>query len=358
MADWIDKQEPLQALLAELRQAPALALDTEFERIRTYWPKLALMQLNPPRPAALVDTTAALDWQPLGQLLADAPLLIMHSASEDLVALRALWPRPAKALFDTQIAASLAGIGHNLSYQKLVAQMLDVTLPKGETRSDWMKRPLSANQLDYAIDDVRYLNELHAALVERLDGQGRLHWVLQEGDRMLTQAARTDIDGNLHHDYRNAWQLSIEQQQRLDLLLVWREETARSLDRPRTWIMEHGSAFRLAEQTPDNLQALTSVLSQERAFPKAKAQQLLKFLQEPATPRPDFLPAPKPADKADEIRYKSLRMRIDALAQELGIDPGALISRRVLEYRLRTGQWTTDTAPWRAALLEPLTGSA
>lgn len=356
MADWIDKQEPLQALLAELAQAPALALDTEFERIRTYWPKLALMQLNPPKPAALVDTTAPLDWQALGKLLAEAPLLIMHSASEDLVALRALWPRPAKALFDTQIAASLSGVGHNLSYQKLVAQMLSVDLPKGETRSDWMKRPLSANQLDYAIDDVRYLNELHAALVERLSSQGRLHWVLQEGERMLTQAARTEIEPNLHHDYRNAWQLNLEQQQRLDQLLVWREDMARQLDRPRTWIMEHASAWKLAEHPPSTLQGLTSVLAQERSFPKAKAQSLLKWLHEPVTPRDRFLPAPKPADKADEIRYKSLRLKIDALATELGIDPGALISRRVLEFRLRTGTWTPETAPWRIELLEPLLG--
>ncbi len=354
MADWIDKPEPLQALVASLSSAQSLALDTEFERIRTYWPKLALLQLNPPRPAALIDTTARLDWGPLGSLLAETPLLIMHSASEDLIALRTLWPKPPRALFDTQIAASLAGVGHSLSYQKLVGQMLGVELEKGETRSDWMRRPLSESQLAYAVDDVRYLNEIHEALVERLQSLGRLDWVLQEGARMLAAANQDTMADNLHHDFRTAFQLSIESQQRLDHLMVWRENTARALDRPRTWILDHGTAFRLAESPPSTLQAFTAVVAQDRAFPKAKANQVFQMLGQTLEPRVGFVPAPKAPDKADEIRYKSLRAKIDALAAELGIDPGALVSRRILEARLRDERWPNDCSAWRMALLEPL----
>lgn len=358
MADWIDKPEPLQALVAELGQQPVLALDTEFERVRTYWPRLALLQVNPPRPAALVDTLAPLDWQPLGAALANAPLLVMHSASEDLIALRTLWPRSPSALFDTQVAASLAGVGHSLSYQKLVGQMLGIDLPKGETRSDWVRRPLSAAQLEYAVDDVRYLGEVHAALDDRLRSLGRADWVLQEGARMMALAADDTIAANLHHDYRNAWQMPESAQHRLDHLLAWREATARELDRPRTWILDNGTAFRLAESPPATLQALGAIVAQDRAFPKARANAVLNLLNEVRAPRPGFAPAPKAADKADEIRFKSLRARIDAIAVELGIDPGALVSRRLLEARIRDGAWPASVAPWRVALLEPVVSAA
>jgi ribonuclease D len=354
MAEWIDKPEPLQALVATLGKQSVLALDTEFERVRTYWPKLALLQVNPPEPAALIDTLAPLDWLPLGTLLAEAPLLVMHSASEDLIALRTLWPKPPTRLFDTQIAASLVGVGHSLSYQKLVGQMLGIDLPKGETRSDWVRRPLSAAQLEYAVDDVRYLGEVHAALTDRLVSLGRLDWVLQEGARMLAQAADDTVATNLHHDYRNAWQLTEAAQHRLDHLLAWRERTARELDRPRTWILDNGTAYRLAESPPATLQALGAAVAQDRAFPKARANAVFNLLTETRVPRAGFMPAPKAADKADEIRFKSLRTRIDALAGELGIDPGALVSRRLLEARLRDGTWPADVAPWRRELLEPI----
>jgi len=354
MADWIDKNDTLQALVSSLQGVPRLALDTEFERVRTFWPKLALLQVNPPAPAALVDTTAPLDFGPLGALLADTPLLVMHSASEDLIALRNLWPKPPAALFDTQIAASLAGVGQSLSYQKLVGQLLGIDLPKGETRSDWMRRPLSAAQIDYAIDDVRHLDTVYTALDTRLRELGRLDWVLQEGARMLAAAADNSVAPNLHHDYRNAWQLSVDAQVRLDHLLVWRESAARDLDRPRTWLLDHGTAFKLAESPPANLQTLSSVVATDRAFPKAKANQVLKLLQEVREPRDGFLPAPKSADKEDEIRFKSLRQKIDAIAADFGLDPGALASRRLLEARLRDGRWPTDTSAWRIDLLEPI----
>lgn len=355
MVDWIDKPASLQAFIDDLGSQTEIALDTEFERIRTYWPKLALLQINPPAPARLIDPTAGIDLTGLGSVLTEpGKRLIMHSASEDLIALKPMLMRAPAELFDTQIAATLAGVGATLSYQKLVNQMLGVELPKGETRSDWMRRPLSPTQLEYAIDDVRYLHEITGMLRARLAAEGRLDWVREEGNRMLKAAFDDDIAANLHWDFRNACQLRVDQQWRLDHILAWREATARRIDRPKTWLLEHALAFQLAEQPPATLAELSTALSAQRAFPKSEQAAFKAVLGEEPSPRPGFKPAPEPPGKADEIRFKSVRLGIDKIAAELGIDASAICARKALETRLRDGDWPADFSPWRRTLLAPL----
>ena len=147
MPHWITDPAPLDALLSTLdASAPAsIGLDTEFVRERTYWPQLALVVI-----------------EALARLLSDTRILkIMHSASEDLVALKYFCGALPQPLFDTQIAAALCGIGAGLGYQRLLQDLLGISVDKGETRSDWLRRPLSPSQLHYAADDVRHLDALH-----------------------------------------------------------------------------------------------------------------------------------------------------------------------------------------------------
>lgn len=358
MARWVADRSALNDTLAALRERPRLALDTEFERIRTYWPKLALVQVLLPEAAALIDPLAFDDLRELGDAISrPEQTWLMHSPSEDLVALAPLLPQPPRALIDTQLAAALAGLGSGLGYQKLVALVLGVELEKTETRSDWMRRPLSDKQLAYAADDVVHLDVLGDALIERLDALGRRDWIAQEGRRTLALAFAHETPANLHHDYRSAWKLDLDAQRRLDALLRWRERVARDTDRPKPWVVDNAVAVDLAAKPPAQASELQRLLQAQRAFPRAKAGELLELLRDPPE-FPDFQPAPKPFSRDEEAALERLKACIEAEAAALAIEPALLAPRKAQEARLRNGQWPADLPEWRRQRLDAIAAQA
>src|SRR5690606_18992826 len=229
-----------------------IGLDTEFIRERTYWPQLALVQValgDGDDDILLVDPLAPGIADALRPLLTDAAVLkVMHSPSEDLVAFRHACKVVPQPLFDTQAAAALSGIAAGIGYQRLVQEALGINLPKGETRSDWMRRPLSPSQLEYAADDVRHLFALHDALDARLLGLGRTAWLQEDCARMVANAERDDGDRWPHLSLRAAQFLDEPARHRLLRLLRWREAHARRADRPRSWILDNELAVQLARE--------------------------------------------------------------------------------------------------------------
>jgi ribonuclease D len=350
---WIDQRDSLASVIDAMQASPRHALDTEFERVRTFWPKLALIQIALPDRIALVDPLALPELDNFaGALLNGAPWL-MHSASEDVIALKPLSKQMPQRLFDTQIAAALCGIGTALSYQKLVKQELDVDLAKSETRSDWVRRPLSPEQIDYAADDVIHLEALADRLGERLQQLGRLDWLYQDGARQIAASWDMPYPDNPHHEFRTAFKLNVDTQVRLRALLQWREQVARSDDRPRTWIIDNAVAIEFADSPPTSGSSMLSKLQACRAFPRRRADELIDVLNA-AKADDSFKPAPQPFDRDTEKRIQQLRERIDAHATELGIDPSTLCTRRLLEARVREGRWPSDCTAWRIEQLEPL----
>lgn len=173
-AEWIDHGAALQDWLVALPADAAIGLDTEFMRRDTFYPQLALLQLGWNGRHALIDPLAFDIGEALQPLLGTGPAVtVMHSASEDLETLAPLLPDGPRQLFDTQIAAAFVGMGLGISYRALVAELTGVELDKGETRSDWMRRPLTASQCSYAALDVVYLKTIHEQLGERLQQRGR-----------------------------------------------------------------------------------------------------------------------------------------------------------------------------------------
>ncbi|HWT16643.1 MAG TPA: HRDC domain-containing protein [Patescibacteria group bacterium] len=358
MARWVADRSALNDALASLRALPRLALDTEFERIRTYWPKLALFQAMLPDGAALIDPLAFDALHDLGDAISQpAQTWLMHSPSEDLVALAPLLPRPPAALFDTQLAAALAGLGTGLGYQKLVALVLGVELEKTETRSDWMRRPLSDNQIAYAADDVVHLDALGDALLDKLDALNRRDWIAQEGRRTLQAAFSTSESANLHHDYRSAWKLDLDAQRRLDAVLRWREQVARDTDRPKPWVIDNQVAHDLAAKPPTQASEVQRMLQAQRAFPRSKAGDLLDLLRDPPV-HAAFLPAPKPFSRDEEVALERLKAGIEAEAESLAIEPALLAPRKAQEARLRRGTWPADLPEWRHDRLDAIAAQA
>lgn len=358
LAHWIDTPG---ALRSRLENPPArVGLDTEFIRERTYWPKLALVQIALPVEGGieilLVDPLVPGMTDALAPLLADAAVLkIMHSPSEDLIALRHACGEVPRPLFDTQAAAALAGIGGGMGYQKLVAEITGVALAKGETRSDWMRRPLSASQLDYAADDVAHLFELHDALASRLDAQGRSGWLAADMARTVQLAIDDAPDAWPHLSMRSAQFLDTAAQARLLRLLRWRDAHAKRADLPRSWVLDNELAYGLARNAPASRDALAQAVNSHPKGPRKLIDALWSALN---TPLDDEAAAPDAAlaERRDKNRMRALQDAVARRAAELGVSDGVLASRRTLEPLLDTGEWPDALEGWRREQLEPVLG--
>ena len=353
---WVAEPDVLRSHLAA---APGrVGLDTEFIRERTYWPQLSLVQValeaGPSAPPAilLLDMLAPGMPEALAPLLQDRTVAkVMHSASEDLVALRHTCGALPEPLFDTQIAAGLAGVGAGLGYQRLVQELLGIAVDKGETRSDWMKRPLSPAQLTYAAEDVRHLFALHDALAGRLAELGRRDWFDEDCARLLDGARSDEGERWPHLSLRSAQFLDQAGQRRLLRLLRWRETQARRSDRPRGWVLDNELATTLAREAPADRRALDRLFQAHPKAPRKLAEPLWDALN---TPLPDEDQAPAP--RTSERDRKALRRLQDAVAArsgDLGLPDGVLASRRWLEFLLDGEDWPGALSGWRRTQLEP-----
>ena len=353
MPDWIDTPGALHARLAT---PPAVVgLDTEFIRERTYWPQLALVQValgETDDDILLVDMLAPGMPEAFAPLLADpAVLKLMHSPSEDLVAFQRTCRTVPAPLFDTQAAAALCGFGAGLGYQKLVAEVTGVVLDKGETRSDWLRRPLSDAQLRYAADDVRHLHALHRRLHDALQANGRLDWLAEDSARQLATAASEEIERWPHLAMRSAQFLDTGGQRRLLRLLRWREAQARRSDKPRGWILDNELAVTLARANPPDPRAMQAHLDAASKSPRGLRDALWQAL---STPLPDEAEAPLArGEDRDKKQLRTLQDAVATTAHELGLPEGVLASRKVLEALQDGGGWNGTLGGWRRQVLEP-----
>ncbi|PJK10049.1 ribonuclease D [Lysobacteraceae bacterium NML08-0793] len=350
MKHWIDTPEKLRQWLSP--KPARVGLDTEFMRERTWWPVLALVQISVADEVLLVDVLAPGMKTALAELLRDTDILkIMHSPSEDLVALGHDCNALPTPMFDTQAAAALCGEGAGLGYQKLVQNLLGISLAKGEQRSDWLRRPLSAAQLEYAADDVRHLFALHDLLDARLESLGRSHWLQEDSQRSLKNAADDRPEPWPHLGMRPAQDFSPAAQTRLLRLMRWREATARSHDLPKNWVIEPPLALRLAEHPPADFNALKAMLEKTPKSPRKLAKELWLAL---ITPLPDEadMPSVKRDQDIDKRLLRQLQQAVLKVAQTHNIPEGMLASRRHLEALMEHWpQWPAALQGWREQLL-------
>lgn len=357
---WIDSPSQLQSLCQVLENQPRLAVDTEFVRTNTYYSRPGLIQIATKDQVYLVDPTvfSKSDLQRLGQILFHSGIqLLMHSAGEDLDVFLGLWDAVPSNLFDTQIAASLVGYDRQMGLQRLLLEALDVELSKEETRSDWLQRPLTEKQLEYAAADVLYLHQLADLLMEKLQHTQRVAWLEEECQQLVQRYLNKTPDDELYLGFGSGWKLPPQQQAALRYLAQWREQTARQQNIPKTFIAKDAMLYGLVEKQPQHKGQLADAGfqgSQIRKFGGELLQQLQVGLQQP-------IPAvliPRPLSKTQQRWYKELRQVVAERAQELGVPADLLASKAQLVAYLNARLSTTNSSSpfmggWREVFLQP-----
>lgn len=353
MHQWTAANGELDAWLGTHNAAGATYLDTEFMRTNTFYSCLALIQINVDGEIALLDAPQLGVASSLANRLRDTRHpCVMHSASEDLEAMREIVPQGPALLFDTQIAASMAGLGFGLSYQKLVAQLLGIDLPKAETRSDWMQRPLSESQLEYAAQDVLHLPALHEILIGKLTELGRTDWLAEDCQRMVERICNTQPDLQPQRGFRGASEWPRERQAILRRLLLWRDARARSLDKPRPWLLDDAHALSLSVQPPADVTELFERCKGLRALRGAQRTELLELLLQPLQPEElDIAPIPPALTSAQKRTLASMRDDVSRIATELNLPEGLLCPRKHLEALVGEHAWPAVLEGWRRPLL-------
>ena len=263
---YIKTYEDLTSLCDDVRTSGWCAVDTEFVWERTYYPTLGIVQIATDNWCAIIDPQAIDDLSPLWNIMEDPDIItIMHSAHNDIqILIHAASSRPS-GLFDTQIAASLLGLGDCISYANLIETLAGIKIVKEQQRTDWCKRPLTEEQLSYALDDVRHLFDAYKKLSGKLEDKNRKHWNDEENNRVETSG---DYGWPEHKDvykrvksYKSLKHIELN---RLCCLASWREEKAQQINRPRSFILSDmvlNAAVKTDPKTVEELRASSGISS-------------------------------------------------------------------------------------------------
>jgi ribonuclease D len=345
-AIWIDRNDELPGLASAMAAQPAVGVDTEFLRERTFFPKLCLLQLSVAGKIYCVDTLN------VGSLEALMPALtaphtrkLIHAARQDLEALYLTSKHVLSPVFDTQIAAACVGLKPQVGYAELVNTLLDVTIPKGQTRTDWSKRPLSREQLEYAADDVLYLGDIDAQLTQRLQQLGREHWVREDCAAIEDRRLYEPDPAQAWERLRGIGQLGPAPRARAKAIAIWREKLARARDLPRAWILADAALFAIAQANPTSREALERIQPMNDKFAATLLEALSRApgADENDEPVQDLRPTPEQKALADR-----LAKIVDARAAELKVSAEVLAPRGELKALAMGKRDTHALIGWRS----------
>jgi ribonuclease D len=342
----------LAQLGARLGGEARIGLDTEFLRERTYRAQLCLVQLSASHDAACVDPLALEELTPLAALLASpAVTKVMHACRQDLEVLLPVTGL-TRPVFDTQIAASLTGMPAQVGYAEAVRRLLGTELPKSHTRTDWSRRPLSGEQLDYALDDVRYLLPLAQALEEQLARLGRLPWLAEELAALEDARALTVEPEQAWLRIRGLRELDTGRERLARELAAWRERNAVQHNRPRGWILDDAVLREIVMQVPRTPEALGALPDMPAGLVKRRGAELLALIAaaQISDPPPRLAARARP-DPARAMLVKKLAMLSQAVAGELNLAPEVLATRRDLEQLADGRRDGSVLQGWRRAVL-------
>ncbi len=359
-AEYIRDEKGLKTLAGRLRDHDRLALDTEFIGEATFHPRLEIIQVAAGDVTAIIDHQEVPELDPLFDLLGDTRIQkIVHAGRQDLEIFSIRSGCVPTPVFDTQVAAAMVGYGPQIGYGQLVQQIVGVTLDKSETFTNWAQRPLTPQQIAYALEDIRYLFSLHDHLSDRLKTLGRLEWAEEEFRRLQALTGEESRDPRLRYQRIKGWEgLNPRGRAVLREIAAWREHEARHRDRPRGRILRDEVLVEIARRAPASVEALGKLRGIQPSQVEKYGEALVSAVRQGLTVPDQDLPRvekrrridPETAGLAD-LLGTALKVR----AVEASISPQLLATAADLElFALERGRGSAEQLPlmqgWRRAL--------
>lgn len=330
---WVREQDQLDEVIDALATCGRVALDTEFIKRDTYYPRLALVQLNTGDHIYLLDAPQ-LQLGELWQALSQVDVAIWHACGEDLGIFYLLSGCPPLTnIFDTQIALSYLTGQLQMGYQQALADQLEIHIDKEQSQSDWLQRPLSDEQEQYAIDDVRFLPALYLQLEDKLKAQGLFDYVwadcqLYASDLYEAQQVEDDAMYLTMADYR----YTSEQMAILKAVATWREGLARATNQPRTFVIKKQAVREIITEKPNSMRELAHKTTIHRSMLRLYGEELLKVIRDAKNLSPTEYPACllPPYRSKNKVLSKAVQQAIDEHAKVLGIPANVLMRKKWL----------------------------
>ncbi len=349
---FIETPQQLQDFFDQVKHSPWLAVDTEFIRERTYYPRLCLVQVANDKVAAAIDPLALKDLSLLKALLLDPAIeKVFHAARQDQEIFLNEWGALPQPVFDTQPAAALLGLGDQVGYGKLIQQVLKVELAKDHSRTDWSRRPLDKAQLRYALDDVIFLGQAYVKMKQALEKQGRLAWLKPEFESLAAEATYALNPMDMWKKVKGRQHLKGVKLAVLQALAAWREEKALARNLPRRWILKDDVLLEIARRAPANARDLEKIRGVDGNFIKHNAGDIIQRVQEAlALPRDqwpqDRFRANRPTPEQEAV-LDMLSAALRLIALEAGLSPQAIASRKDLAALLSGDERAALLRGWR-----------
>ncbi len=343
---WIESDTQLAELCGQWRQLEMIAVDTEFMRSQTYYPKPALIQINDGSGNYLIDPLTIDDFAPMVALLTDTSVIkVLHSCSEDLEVFQTLLGTVPQNIFDTQAAAALLGHGFSLGYAGLVKRVLNIELPKGETRSNWLQRPLSQAQRLYAAIDVEYLLIVAEKLRQKLEELGRWSWLQEDAANLAASLPTNQDPESFYLRIKSAWKLNRSELAILKSLAAWRETVAQRRDVPRNRVVKEHVLLSLAQQKPQHVGELRKYEGMTDRVIRADGETIINLIEAALASDESDWPEvlPRPLMPESSAMMKSLKAEVQALAEKLNVAPESLLRKRDYETLVRDAMAAAKT---------------
>lgn len=327
---YIDTPEQLAAALPAIRTCSVLCVDTEFHREKTYYPEFALMQIYGDKQCWIIDPVN-LDLAPLWEVICDPAILkVFHAGRQDLEIIFAAAGKLPLPLFDTQVAAALLGMGQQIGFGNLVQRILKKTLAKQESFSDWLARPLTAKQLEYAADDVIYLMPIYKHLKERLEARQRLGWLDEEQETLTSESTYADNLDEVFWRVKGCNKLKGKQLAALRELAAWREKAAQQRNLPRRRMMSDEILVEIARKEKVTAEGLERIRGMSGGTVKRFGDELIACWKKGVESAPDSWPKLKARalhHPGTDIRQELLDSLVELKAVEQEIAANILASQ-------------------------------
>jgi ribonuclease D len=277
----LETEDLINNFVSMISSTNTIGLDTEFVRIRTYYPKLCLVQISSNLGTGCIDCLQGNNLKKVWQLIFNPKRLkIVHSARQDLEILFLIKNQIPENIFDTQIGAALLGYPPQVGIKQLLKDELNIVISKTETRSDWSKRPLDLKQIEYALEDVNHLLNLHNSLEKKLKEKERYRWAMEDSSRILTNEKELFNPDSAWKRIPGIKNLKNKNQYLAVKLATWREKTAIQMDLPRQWLLSDKSLIETAKKELVSLTRLESIGMKNRYLKKSQLKQISKLVQQ------------------------------------------------------------------------------